>query len=63
MALGIALRPSDRQNTKNKGFPRSMTDGYAMPWLPLPPDMAVRMCEVIVRQRVGVCVPLALIYC
>ena len=59
---GIALRPSDRQNTKNTGFPRSLTDGYATPWLPLPPDMAVRISEAIARPWVGVCVPLALIY-
>ena len=30
---GIALRPSDRQITKNTGFHCSLTDGYAMPYV------------------------------
>ena len=56
------------------GFPRSLTIGYAMLLSPskgetaahgchCPRDMAVRICEVMARPWVGVCVPLALIYC
>ena len=56
-----------------KGFPRSLTDGYAMLMSPskgetavhdchCSRDMAVRMREVMARPWVGVCVPLALIY-
>ena len=74
---GIALRPSDRQDTKNTGFPGSLTDGYAMLMSAskgetavhgchCPNDMAVRMREVMARPWVCVCVwtcvPLALIY-
>ena len=55
------------------GFPRSLTDCYAMLMIPsdgetaahgchCPCDMAVRMHEVMARPWVGVCVPLALIY-
>ena len=55
------------------GFPRSMTDGYAILMSPSkgetavhgchrPRDMTVRMREVTARPWVGVCVPLALIY-
>ena len=55
-----------------KGFPRSLTDGYAMLMSPskgetavhgchCSRDMAVRMREVMARPWVGVCVPLALI--
>ena len=55
------------------GFPRSLTDGYAMLMSPskgekaahgchYPRDMVVRICKVMARLWVGVCVPLALIY-
>ena len=55
------------------GFPRSMTDGYAMLMSPskgettahgchCPRDMAGRIREVMARPWVGVCVPLAFIY-
>ena len=58
------------------GFPRSLTDGYAMLMSPsksetavhgchCPCDMAVRMREVMAVGwclRVGVCVPLALVW-
>ena len=58
---------------KNTGFPRSLTDGYAMLMSPnkgetavhgyhCPRDMTVRMREVMARPWVGVCVPLGLIY-
>ena len=54
------------------GFPRSLTDGYAMLMSPVraqqlsmhcchyPRYMGVRMREVQARPWVGVCVPLAL---
>ena len=55
------------------GFPRSLTDGYAMLMSPnksetalhgchCPCDMAVRMCGVMARPWVGLSVALALIY-
>ena len=55
------------------GFPRSLTDCYAMLMSPsegetavhrcqCPHNMAVRMREVMGRLWVGVCVPLAKIY-
>ena len=54
------------------GFPWPWTDGYAMLMSPRKGetavhgyhclhDMAVCMCKVMARPRVGVCVPLALI--
>ena len=65
---GIALRPSDRQNTKNMVFPWSLTDDCAMMMTAskgetavhvchCPRDMAVHMREVIAKPWVGVCVP------
>ena len=58
---------------KNTRFPRSLTDGYAMLISPskgetavhgclCPRGMAMRMCEVMARPWVGVCVSLVLIY-
>ena len=55
------------------GFPRSLTDGYALLMSPskgetavhgfhCPCDMAVCVREVMARPWVGVCVPLALMY-
>ena len=57
-------------NKKYTGFPRPLTDSYAMLMSPSkvetgvhachhPRDMAVRMREVMARPWVGVCVPLA----
>ena len=56
-----------------KGFPRSLTDSYAMLMSPsmgetavhgyrCPRNMAVRVREVMARPWVGVCGPLALLY-
>ena len=73
--LGASHRaPCTAKIQKNTGFPRALTDGYAMLMSPnkgetavhgchCPRDMAVRMREVMARPWVGVCVPLALIYC
>ena len=53
------------------GFPPLLTDGYAMLMSPSKGetaahgclrDMAVRICKVMARPWVGVCVPLAVIY-
>ena len=72
MALGHRTTPLGPPNyKKNTGFPRSLTDGYAMLMSPnkgetavhgchCPCDMAVRMREIMLRPWVGVCVPLAL---
>ena len=57
-------------NKKYTGFPRPLTDSYAMLMSPgkvetgihachHPRDMAVRMREVMARPWVDVCVPLA----
>ena len=60
-----------RQSLLYTGFPRSLTDGYAMLMSRskgktavhdclYPRDRAVRMRQVLARPWVGVCVPLAL---
>ena len=72
LALHSAMHARlETTTTKNTGFPRSLTDGYAMLMRPnkgekagchCPRDMVVRMREVTARPWIGVCVPLALIY-
>ena len=73
MELALTGLASAGKGVLYTGFPRSMTDDYAILMSPCkgettvhgchcPRDMAVRMREVTARPWVGVCVPLALIY-
>ena len=69
----LALKDSQQERVfSTRVFP-SLADGYAMLMSPskgetaahgchCPRDMAVRICEVMARPWVGVCVPLAVIY-